>query len=260
MNGTNEMLRAERISFEVIVDGLREAGAQFVSLLRELDPSDGAKPVPGMTWTAAETGVHMLTIVRRGTGDMRRSDSMPGLAVLNDRCIDEVDTRDPGEIADLLETELARLTGALGRVDEATAASMAVQLHAGVTANLASALSYVLFDLLAHGLDIARATGREWAVDTKLAALDLHAAMPLIGPWVKEAVRSGPRQRIAITFPGDGDAIVAHVGEGSYAAQNEARGADAEEVDPVEAFLAVAGRRPGQSPTVVRLAEWFEPI
>lgn len=260
MNGTNEMLRAERISFEAIVDGLREAGAQFTALLRDLAPGDGATPVPGMTWTVAETAVHMLTIVRRGTGDMRRSDSMPGLAVLNDECIAEVDTRDPGEIADLLETELARLTRGLARVDEATAASMAVPLHAGVTANLASALSYALFDLLAHGLDIARATGREWVVDPQLAALDLHAALPIIGPWVKEAVRSGPRQRLALTFPDDGDAIVLQVGEGSYAAQNEARAADAEEVDPVDAFLAVAGRRVSQSPTVARLAAWFEPI
>lgn len=260
MNETNEMLRAERISYEAIVDGLREAGAQFVSLLRELAPGDGAKPVPGMKWTAAETAVHMLTIVRRGTGDMRRSESMPGLAVLNDQCIEEVDTRDPGEIADLLESELALLTGILARVDEATAASMAVPLHAGITANLASALSYVLFDLLAHGLDIARATAREWVVNPGLAALDLHASLALIGPWVKGSVRTGPPQRLTISFPGDPDAVVLHVGDGSFAAQNEARTDDAEEVDPVDAFLAIAGRRPAQSPTVARLADWFESI
>lgn len=260
MNGTNELVRAEGIDFDAMVRAVREAGVQFVSLLKEVPPADGATSVPGLEWTVAETAVHMLTIVRRGTGDMRRSDSLPGLAALNDQCIDEVETRDPAEIAAALEHEVERLTRALSRIDAATAESMAVVLHAGITSNLPSALSYVLFDFLVHGLDIARATQYDWSIDPAQAALGLHACLPLLAPWVKDGVRSGPTQRMAMSFPGDDDAIVLHVGEGTYAAQNEARRADADEVDPVDVLLAIAGRAPTQSPTVARLADWFEPI
>lgn len=260
MNGTNELVRAEGIDFDAMVRAVREAGAQFVSLLKELAPADGATAVPGLEWTVAETAVHMLTIVRRGTGDMRRSDSLPGLAALNDQCIDEVETRDPAEIAASLEREVERLTRGLARVDAKTAESMAVVLHAGVTSNLPSALSYVLFDFLVHGLDIARATQHDWSIDPAQAALGLHACLPLLAPWVKDAVRSGPAQRLAMSFPGDEDAIVLHVGEGAYVAKNEARRADADELDPVHVLLAISGRAPSQSPTVARLADWFEPI
>lgn len=260
MNGTNELVRAEGIDFDAMARAVRKAGAHFVSLLKELAPADGATSVPGLEWTVAETAAHMLTIVRRGTGDMRRSDSLPGLAALNDRCIDEVETRDPAEIAAALEHELERLTRGLARMDATTAESMAVVLHAGVTTNVPSALSYVLVDLLVHGLDIARATQHDWSIDPTQAALGLHACLPLLAPWVKDAVRSGPPQRMAISFPGDEEAVVLHVGEGTYAAQNEARRADADEVVPVDALLAIAGRAPAQSPTVARLAAWLEPI
>lgn len=256
------MVRAERIGFDAMVRGARDAGAQFVQLLRALDSDDGAKPVPGLTWTAAETAVHMLTIVRRGTDDMRRSDTMPGLAVLNEQCVAEVETRDVHVVADLIEHELGRLLRGLERMDGATAAELPFPLHAGVTANVPSALSYMLFDFLAHGLDVARAAGRDWTIDPAPAALVLHASVPLLEPWVKASALSGPTQRVAVSFPGDGDALVVEVGGGRYRAQNEARAdaGDVEEIDSVEAFLAVAGRAPAQSPAVERLAALFEPI
>jgi hypothetical protein len=258
----NQVLRAEGISFEAMVDALRRSGAAFVGLLRSLDAADGDKPVPGLTWTVAETAVHMLTIVRRGTGDMRRSDSVPGLAVLNEQCIAETPTRHVHEVADALEQEVGRLVRGLGRMDAATAEAIPVPLHAGVVADVATALSYILFDFLAHGLDLARGAGRSWEVDPADAALDLHAVLPILEPWVRDDIRSGPSQRLAVGFPGDPQAVVVEVGEGRYRAQNEARATATavEQVDPVEAFLAVAGREPAQSPAVARLVGWFEPI
>lgn len=244
---------------------IEEAGAQFVALLRSLDADDGGRPVPGLRWTAAETAAHMLTIVRRGTGDQRRASSLEGLAALNDQCVAEVEARDVHEIADALEQELARLGRGLGRLDDDAAASIRVELHAGVTTDVAAAVSYILFDLLGHGWDIAGATGRPWAVDPALAALDLHACLPILVPWVKASVLDGPGQRLALGFPTDADAVVVEAGDGAYSARDEPRQSVAEvtevaEVDPVETFLALAGRAPATTAPVQRLASWFEPI
>jgi len=254
--------RAERIDYETIVNAVDAAGDRFVALLRSLSPEDGAKKVPDMTWTVSETAAHMLNIVNRGLGDRRRADSVAGLAVLNDKCVAEVDTRAPTEIAERIETDKTTLLGLLRGQSAERAQSVAFPLHAGVRTDIPSALSYMLFDFVGHGLDIARATGREWSVDASDAALILHASLPLLGPWATEAVMSGTPQRAALTFPGDADAIVLEVGGGSYAAQNHERAevSYAVEVDAVEAFLAIAGRAEASSSAAARLASWFIPI
>ena len=255
-------IRAERIEFNDMVDTIDRAGDQFIEQLRELDAADGKRKVPGLTWTVAEVAVHMLNIVNRGLGDRRRSDSIPGLAELNDRCVSEVDTRVPAEIADRLAEDKSTLVSLLHALTPEQAASTTFPLHAGLVTNIPSALSYMLFDFLGHGLDVARGTDRDWEISPSQAALVLHAGLPVLGPWAQESSAAGPTQRVAISFPGDDDAIVAEVGEGTYRAQNQSRDEvdDVVEVDPVATFLAVAGRAPATDPTAARLAGWFDPI
>ena len=255
-------IRAERIEFNDMVDAIDRAGDQFIKQLRELDAADGERKVPGMTWTVAEVAVHMLTIVNRGLGDRRRSDSIPGLAELNDRCVSEVDTRVPAEIADRLAEDKSVLMSLLRAQTPEQAERTTFPLHAGLVTNIPSALSYMLFDFLAHGLDVARGTERDWEIAPSHAALVLHASMPVLGPWAKKSAVDGPAERLAISFPGDGDASVVEVGDGSYRAQNYSRAEveDVAEVDPVETFLAVAGRAPASKAPAARLAGWFEPI
>ena len=257
-----DVVRAERISFDAMVEALGAAGDQFVTMLRTLDPGDGPRPVPNLTWTVGETAAHMLTIVRRGTGDRRRSDSRAGLAELNEQSLADVDTRIPAELATLIEAEMTRLKGLLGGITAERATSTVVRLHAGLHTDIPSAFSYVLFDFLGHGYDITRATGRDWDIHPAHAALDLHACLPILGPWVKQSILDGPNLRQALSFPGDRDAIVVEAGGGRYRAQNESRDevADVAEVDPAATFLALAGRAPAAEAAAESLAEWFEPI
>lgn len=255
-------IRAERVDYGRMIEAIDRVGDRFIAQLRGLEPSAGDRKVPDLTWTVAEVAVHMLNIVNRGLGDRRRADSVAALAELNQRCVDETDVRTPAEISDRLERDKTTLLGILRGQTPEEADRRTFPLHAGLVTNVTSALSYMLFDFLAHGLDIARGTERNWQIDPGDAALDLHACLPVLGPWADVSVMSGPVQRQAISFPGDEDAIVLEVGEGEYRAQNYSRAATADvyEVDPVATFLAIAGREPSTDPVASRLARWFIPI
>jgi uncharacterized protein (TIGR03083 family) len=253
---------ARQIEYAAVVDALDVSVRQFADLLDGLDEPDGERPVPGLRWSVGETAAHMLTILRRGTGDDRRADTIPGLAELNEQALAEVDTRSPAQLAELVRTEGETLVAILGGLSQDQAAGVEVQLHAGLRADLPSALSYILCDLLAHGHDISAAVNLRWDINPTHAALDLHAMVPLLEPWLVETVREGPRKRLAISFPGDDVAIVVETGEGRYRAHN-ADSADADgvsEVDPIETFLALSGRRESPHTAVRLLASWFQPF
>lgn len=259
---TDEVVRAERVDYAAMVDAIDAAGDAFIGLLCRLGSGDGLRPVPQLDWNVGETAAHMLTIVRRGLGDRRRSESIPGLATLNAECIAEVEEQAPLAVADALAEDKARLLGILRLQTAEEGYEREFPLHAGLRANVSTALSYMLFDFMAHGLDIARAVGSDWVIEADHAALGLHACLPALGPWAKSEVVEGERQTVAIGFPGDPTATIVEVGGGAYAAHNVAReaAADLDEVDPVETFLALAGRAPSTTATVARLADWFEPI
>ena len=257
-----ELVKANRIDYAAMGAAVGSAGGSFAALVACLSENDAATKVPDLTWTVADTAAHMLVILRRGTGDRRRADYLAGLAELNDATVEEIPTRRPDELAQLLAAEVSALTSMLGMIDAATADDLHLKLHAGVHTNVTSGLSYILFDLLVHGYDIAAATSRPWTIDPQFAALDLHAALPIFEPWAKRELVSGNARRVAITFPGDPLATVVDIGGGAYVAQNhpvaEVEGAD--DVDPVEALLAVAGRIPPTSEPLERLASLYEPI
>lgn len=255
-----DVVRAEGFGLGEMIQMLEEAGGQFVSLLRSLDGSDGDRPIPNMTWTVAETAVHMLTIVRRGLGDRRRSDSVEGLAELNDQAIAEQAERGIDAIADLIEADLRAYVELLRAAQADRIESQVVRLHAGVRADVPTALSYQLFDLLAHGKDIATPTGRPWTISEKHATLALRASLPALRPWVLDDVLQGSDHRAAFTFPGFDRALVVCVGGGAYEVLLAGRDQAEAEVDPACMFLAISGRLSPDDPFIRRVASWFRPI
>jgi uncharacterized protein (TIGR03083 family) len=250
------------VTLEEMVDTFDATGDQFVEQLYRLSPADGELSVPGMKWTVVEVAAHMLAVVRRGVGDRRRSDTVEGLADLNDLTAAEIDSRLPAELADRIMETKSVLSGALRAQTDEQAQATAFPLHAGLIAAVPTALSYVVFDFIVHGQDIARATGRKWTIDPAHAALCLKAGMAALRPWICEDAVAGAAQKLVFTFPASEHATVIEVGEGTYRAHNLPRAevVDAAEVDPVEALLAVAGRVEATDATLRRLASWFRPI
>ena len=260
METQSDLVRAVGFGVGEMVRALDAAGGNFVALLRGLEPVDGDRPVPAMTWTVAETAVHMLTIVRRGVGDRRRADSLESLGRLNEQCIDEIPERALGAIADLIETNMKREIELLAGATDDVVRSRVIDLHAGVRADIPTALSYQLFDFLAHGFDIARATGRPWRIDPAHAALVLRASLPALRPWVTNDAISGPSQRIVVSFPDTEFALAIQTGEMAYRIEPATTDEADAQTDPVDLFLALAGRQDASGSAVGQLASWYAPI
>ena len=260
VDGTQkEVVRAEGVTLAVVLPVWESAGAKFVALLRSLDPTSGAIQVPHLKWTVGETAAHMLSIVRRGLNDFRRSDTREGLADLNDLCIDEIEEREPTALADWIESGISKTARVLRPMSEEDAAESVFPLHAGLQANIPTALSYAMFDFLVHGYDIAVAVEKAWALDPSEAGVTLRACFPALRPWVNQTVLEGPAQVATLSFLPD-VTLALHTGDGTWRVDSAGSEANASTVDAAELLLAIAGRESSGNPEIARVAEWFAPI
>ena len=248
------IVRSEGFSYAEIVSAIERTGERFVALVRSLDLSDAAKPVPGLEWTVVETAAHLIGIVMRGTGDRRRAPTVDQLGDLNKLQIDEIGESHPSFIADMLEKRLERQLVLL----RAATGDEPFELHAGLYASVKTALSYELWDFLVHGHDIDRATGRGWTIDSSDAALDILAILPALEPWLRDDVRTGAKKRLSVTFPQITHAIVVEAGDGMYHVVLE-DGASTEDVDPREMLLALAKRQRSSESVISELSSWYLP-
>ena len=119
-----------RQAHDATLDALRNAVCKTAELLRRVD--NAAAPVPGLTWTAAETAAHMVgdlrdyaqALTRHTNGYMthanRPQESPSRLsAVVNARHLSEVPERDLGRLADMLEEATTTYLAAAAAADPA---------------------------------------------------------------------------------------------------------------------------------------------
>lgn len=251
------VIRAQLIGPGDMGRALFAVAPQFIELVRSIPADAAERQVPGMAWTAAEVAAHVLTVVRRGQGDDRRADTVADLGVLNQACVDEVAERDPVRLADLLAQAFATSATTTRDPDAPFA------LHAGVVADIATATSYLLADLLVHGVDIASATGQTWVVDPPAAAVALRGCLPAVAPWVRPEITAGSPFVVALDFGDGGPVVGLWFGGGGY------RAGSASELEAVrtlvvpadQALLALSGRpRAHETAALAEIAGWFLPI
>lgn len=163
---------------EIVATAARVGG-----LLRAAPAGD--LPLARVDWTAAETVAHLVSLARRYRGMVRRSRRLPdSLAEDNRLALAEVRERDLEALADLLAAEITELLDVLGPDGDRPAWYFACpHTSAGLGA-------IMLTELLMHGLDLARATGRPWPISGAVAAACVHGLVPAVVQFADTSARS----------------------------------------------------------------------
>jgi hypothetical protein len=163
---------------------LRDAAGRSAELLRRV--GDGAVPVPGLTWTAAETAAHMIgelrdytqALTRHTNGYMthaNRTQESPSEmgAVVNARQLVEVAERDMGRLADMVVAAAETYLAAAAVADE----EATIPVANGLVLNPATMTSLLLGEQVVHGLDVARAARTRWDIRPRDALMVIPGAL-----------------------------------------------------------------------------------
>ena len=231
------------------MDALHDASARFIALVDSLDPADGERPVPNLQWNVAETVAHVLTVVRRGFSDRRRSETADSVADLNQVVLDETPERDLHVLADLLRRDAHT---AIDVVFPKIPEDRVFPFHGGVTTTMTPALRIVLGEFLVHGHDVARAVERPWQITDREALL--LAGNELLGAWVRP---DAPTERYELRL-GDAPPIRFEIGPRRLTLTDDPPDVVISAA-PVDFVLSFYGRKPFTDEGMVRLTSRFVP-
>ena len=231
------------------MDALRAASGRFIDLVESLDEADAARPVPRLDWNVAETVAHVLTVVRRGFADRRRSESAEATAGLNQTVLDELPERDLGKLAELLRADVHT---ALDVVFPKVAEDRVFAFHGGMQTTMTPALRIVLGEYVVHGWDIACATERPWTI-TEAESL-LLVPSDLLSAWVRP---EAAEQRYELRLTGH-PPVLFEIGPGRLHV-SEGTGGEVMAMDPGVFTLAFYGREVPDEDVVWRFLANFVP-
>lgn len=235
------------------------ACARFVELLRALKPEDALLPVTGLVWDVGELAAHVLTVVRRGLGDCRRSDSPEATAELNAIVLHETPERDIARLADLIAQDNdTMLTIAFPRVAD----DRRFPFHAGTTTTIIPAMAIVLGEFTMHGYDIATATGHPWTIAPHTAALIWKGCSDVFSGWLKP--QAAPvNESYVLHFEGEPAPLSLVVREGTARVSFDIPAAPdyVLRVNPAEfIFYSPYQRRTPTDPSIARLISLFKTL
>ena len=193
------------------LDALRRAAAATGELLGSISDSRADVPVPGLTWTVAETAAHLVALLRQSAafasgardGAAERAALPPSggigerMALANARELDRLGERRIPALRQLLESSVEEYTTLIaGRRDGGPVeTTFGPEDPATMTAALVG-------EQLVHGFDLARAVGPRWTIDPDAARLTLTGLAPFLPFMVDaEAIRD-VRARIEVRIAG----------------------------------------------------------
>ncbi len=177
------------------LDALRRAGAATGELLGSIGDSRADVPVPGLAWTVAETGAHLVALLRQsaafasGTRDgAAERAALPAsggigerMALGNARELDRFGERRIPVLRQLLQSAVDEYATLItGRRD-----GTPVQTLFGPE-DPATMTAALVGEQLVHGFDLARAVGRRWTIDPDAARLTLTGLTPFL-PYLADA-------------------------------------------------------------------------
>ena len=245
-----------RQAHDATLDALRNAVCKTAELLRRVD--NAAAPVPGLTWTAAETAAHMVgdlrdyaqALTRHTNGYMthanRPQESPSRLsAVVNARHLSEVPERDLGRLADLLEEATTAYQAAAASADPAAD----IATPNGLVISPPTMTCLLLGEQVIHGLDISRAAKTGWDISPRHALMIIPGVLTVAPQYLRPSaantrvsfelrIRGANGYRMAVDH---GTAVVTGAGDKSDCVIT---------ADPVAFLLLGYGRIPQWSPIV----------
>jgi uncharacterized protein (TIGR03083 family) len=223
---------------EELAERTAVARQRFEALIRAVGPE-----VAVGDWTSREVLVHVVNVLNR------YNEFAPDRLAAVPRGVDEINRR---ELEALADRPVAALLDELGTESEAFDArwgpAQGIPLdapfpfHGGATIDFQSGLTNLLGEYVIHGLDVARAAGRDWPIDERDGALLCGFATQILPAYV----RATNPHTISLRFDLDGVAPWLLAVDGNAAAVRAPRADDRPDVvmagDPVAAALVVYGR------------------
>lgn len=197
---------------------LLDAAARTAGLLRQV--RQPAAPVPGLTWSIAETAAHMVAefvdyaAFARGE---REAQSPPVPAGARQSAARQQEAANTAQLARFRERNLSRLADQVvpAAEDFLTAAAQCrdgeqIRTSNGVAMTIPTMTSSLLGELVIHGVDIARAARLPWRISRQEALQVIAGVIAMVPDYLDREraaglhvryelrLRGGPRYRIAI--------------------------------------------------------------
>lgn len=230
-------------------------------VLTQLDavtPEEVGAPIPGLAWTVGECAAHLLSLFRRMTGDARRAASPAGVAALNAQANAEI-----GRDLPSIRGEIDSLLGAICELALLLPGDRLFDFHAGRRVTYGQHVALLVAELIVHGDDIARATGRPWPVSVDDVRPVWRHAVPILGGWLRPAA-SAALESWALLVADRVTPVVLEIDHGVLrVGGTPGRVPDhvIDVKDPVAFTLAFPyARRPFEDPALARLARYFLPV
>lgn len=231
---------------------------RLLQQLEEVTPAEANAAVPGLAWTVGECAAHLLALFRRMTGDARRADTPAGVAVLNAQANAEI-----GRDLQSIRGEVEDLLSAVCALALVLPADRRFGFHAGQEVTYGQYAALLCAELIVHGDDIGRATGRCWPLSVDDVRPVWRLAMPVLEGWLRPSA-SVVTESWALLVADRESPVVLEIDRGTLrVGGTPGRAPDhiLDVKDPVAFTLAFPyGRRPLEDPALARLASYFLPV
>ena len=160
-------------------DLVREHSMRFVAYISTMTGSDLTRPVPRSDWNAGEVIAHVQSVYERYTINSQRSGSASSVAEQNAREVAQLGV-DVEAAAASIQAQVELLALTVPTVD----AAQEFPFHGGLTVTLAGGWGNLLGELLAHGDDIATATGRPFQIPSADLEIVPRYTTHLLAAWL----------------------------------------------------------------------------
>lgn len=175
MNRPMTLEEAHTRGYELV----REHSTRFTDHLATLTSDDLARRVPDSDWTAGEVIAHVRSVYERYTINPVRSPSPSLVAEQNAAEVARIGVDVGAAVASIAE-QVDRMSA----VPAAVAPTQEFPFHGGMTITIAGGWGNLLGELLAHGDDIGRATGKPFRIPSADLEIVLRFTTPVLGGWL----------------------------------------------------------------------------